>query len=545
MSNAKILSLSSLLARLLSRWPLPAAILASATVTAAQGVIGTLHDPAGEHLDQLELLTLVRAGQDEQAFELAFEHGNGLFEARFNVLDGVGANVGDGQRFTRVPRADLVGPGQWANHFPARSTGPNAESCRDCHLSPFEDGGGPVAANVHRDPLHRALPSAFIQRNTPHLFAPGAVQRVAEEMTAALRRTRAGAAAEAARTGRSVRRDLEAKGVRFGSITAHPDGSFDTRSVEGVDPDLVVRPFQWKGSVASLRDFNRDAAHNELGMQGVEIVGDMDGDGDRVSNELTVGDLTALTVYLAAQPRPTSLVELSLLGLLDEPLSLGQLGSILRGAGLLFAVGCARCHEPVLRLDDSIFREPSADPSYRDERFPAGQDPLELGVDPGSSVSFDLTSDQPDNQIPGPRGSIVHLGSLRTDDRGRGLVALYGDLKRHDMGRDLAEPIDEKGTGASVFMTEGLWGVGSTAPYMHDGRATTLTEAILLHGGEARLSRELFAALPRERQRDLIAFLENLVLYKLPEDEEGEGIVASATIAGSDEVLRKLESPSD
>jgi len=38
-------------------------------------------------------------------------------------------------------------------------------------------------------------------------------------------------------------------------------------------PQLIVRPFQWKGSVAFLRDFNRGAAHNELGMQAEEIVG--------------------------------------------------------------------------------------------------------------------------------------------------------------------------------------------------------------------------------------------------------------------------------
>jgi len=533
-SNAEIPSLTTLL----SRWPLAAAIVLGAAGVSAQSTVGELHDPAAEHLDQLELLTLVQAGQNAEAFELAFEHGNDLFEARFNVLDGVGANVGNGQRFTRTPRADLAGAGQWANHFPARSTGPNAESCNACHLSPFEDGAGPIAANVHRDPLHRGVPSAVIQRNTPHVFAPGAVQRVAEEMTARLQRIRAEAAAEAARTGRPVRRHLEAKGIDFGSITALPSGKFDTHSVEGVDPDLVVRPFQWKGSVATLREFNRDAAHNELGMQGVELVGDEDGDGDRVRDELTIGDLTALSVYLAAQPRPTSKIELSLLGLLDPPLSIGQAAEIIRGAGFFVLIGCANCHEPVLTIDDPIFREPSANPSYRDDRFPSGQDPLALGVDPRLPVRFDLTSDQPDNQIRGRDGRIIHLGSLRKDDRGRAIVALYSDLKRHEMGRDLAEPIDEVGTGASVFLTEALWGVGSTAPYMHDGRATTLTEAILLHGGEARISREIFALLPTDRQKDLIAFLDNLVLFKLPEAED---MVASGTLDGPDEILSALD----
>jgi hypothetical protein len=38
-----------------------------------------------------------------------------------------------------------------------------------------------------------------------------------------------------------------------------------------VDPDLVVRPFQWKGVEPSLRSFSRGAEHNELGMQPVEL----------------------------------------------------------------------------------------------------------------------------------------------------------------------------------------------------------------------------------------------------------------------------------
>jgi len=68
-------------------------------------------------------------------------------------------------------------------------------------------------------------------------------------------------------------------------------------------------------------------------------------------------------------------------------------------------------------------------------------------------------------------------------------------------------------------LTTELWGVGSTAPYLHDGRATTLTEAILAHGGEAREERSAFLALTTSRQADIIAMLENLVLFKAEEEE--------------------------
>ena len=86
------------------------------------------------------------------------------------------------------------------------------------------------------------------------------------------------------------------------------------------------------------------------------------------------------------------------------------------------------------------------------------------------------------------------------------------------MGPGLAENIDEQGFGASVWMTAELWGVGSTAPYLHDGRSTTLTEAILEHDGEAANARAAFRSLSTADKADLVAFLNTLVLFKTPEE---------------------------
>src|SRR6185436_7032994 len=209
-----------------------------------------------------------------------FEHGDELFSMKFNALDGGGANVGNGMRFTRIPRADLNGTGQWAMHTPRRETGPNAQACASCHNTPGEDGAGTPADMAVRDPQHAGRLNATITRDTPHLFGLGATQRLAEEMTTTLQNIRQAAINAARSGGANVSRDLVAKGVRYGSLTAHPDGSVDTSQVRGIAVDLVVRPFQWKGSVAFVRDFVRGAAHNELGMQGVELTGDnVDGDG--------------------------------------------------------------------------------------------------------------------------------------------------------------------------------------------------------------------------------------------------------------------------
>ena len=464
--------------------------------------------------------TSTRIEDPAERFEAAFDCGDELFETVFNSLDGVGAFVGNGQRFSRIPRADLSGPGEWGSHTPERATGPNAQACNHCHGLPFDDGAGFASANVHRDPLHTGVLAQFIQRNTPHVFAPGALQVLAEEMTEALHGQRDAARESSCQSGSGVTAELEAKGVQFGSITVTCDGTDDTSAVSGVNADLIVRPFQWKGSVATLRDFNRGAGHNELGMQAVEITGDdVDGDSDGVVNELIVGDMSALAVYLAAQPRPVSKLELRDLGLLE--VTPEEAAAIERGAVVFDEVGCDDCHKPRLDLAEPIFAEPSANASFRDATFPAGQDPIERGVDPANPIAFDLTADQPDNVLETPEGE-VHFGSLEGNGEGGGIARLFGDLKTHDMGPSLAEGIDEVGTGASVFLTENLWGVGSTAPYLHDGRATTLTEAIVAHGGEGDESRTAFQARSEAEQADLIAYLDNLVLFKLPEPAEEE-----------------------
>src|SRR5882724_10627671 len=95
------------------------------------------------------------------------------FETKFNAIDGGGANVGNGSRFTRVPRADLTGAGQWASHTPRRETGPNAQACNSCHRQPADDGSGTPADMAVRDPQHAGRLNTFITRDTPHLFGLG------------------------------------------------------------------------------------------------------------------------------------------------------------------------------------------------------------------------------------------------------------------------------------------------------------------------------------------------------------------------------------
>jgi hypothetical protein len=126
-------------------------------------------------------------------------------------------------------------------------------------------------------------------------------------------------------------------------------------------------------------------------------------------------------------------------------------------------------------------------------------------------------------------GTVLTINGLTGTDDGSGFPSLkkpvgapfvvrnfFADLKRHDLGANFHERNFE-GTFQQQFMTEPLWGVGTTAPYGHDGRSQNLEEVILRHGGEALTPRNAFAAMGRIPRQLLLSFLASLVLFA-PDD---------------------------
>ena len=89
-------------------------------------------------------------------------------------------------------------------------------------------------------------------------------------------------------------------------------------------------------------------------------------------------------------------------------------------------------------------------------------------------------------------------------------VVLWSDLLLHDMGPGLADGIPQGDASGSEFRTAPLWGVLWSAPYLHDGRASTIDAAIVLHGGEATRARDTFIALSPEQRAQVVAFLKSL-----------------------------------
>jgi CxxC motif-containing protein (DUF1111 family) len=96
------------------------------------------------------------------------------------------------------------------------------------------------------------------------------------------------------------------------------------------------------------------------------------------------------------------------------------------------------------------------------------------------------------------------------------LIWPYTDLLLHDMGEGLADNRPEARATGTEWRTPPLWGIGLTGQvsghtqFLHDGRARSLMEAILWHGGEAQAARDAVVALPKPDRDALIAFLESL-----------------------------------
>jgi CxxC motif-containing protein (DUF1111 family) len=92
----------------------------------------------------------------------------------------------------------------------------------------------------------------------------------------------------------------------------------------------------------------------------------------------------------------------------------------------------------------------------------------------------------------------------------------YTDLLLHDLGPGLDDGVAEQGAAGSEWRTAPLWGLGLTqrvnasAGFLHDGRARTIEEAILWHGGEAKTAKSRFMQLPQERRQALLAWLQQL-----------------------------------
>lgn len=518
--------------------------------------------------DQRNLIHQVRLKQDDinagrVDFDKLFFAGKHIFSNRFTREDHYG-EAPDGPRLSRQQIAER-------GDYPfLRVNGLDSQSCLECHLAigfaaqparllprrfakqpGITAGGAGFASNAFNfpnfgckqgvskdvcDPMKTTI--GFV-RNPPHAFGAGYTQKLAEEMTMTLKKLR-----DQAITAPGVPVELKAKGISFGKIVANAAGTVDTGMVQGVRNDLVVRPFQWKGLTSDLRNFITGAMNFHFSVQPTETVGLVDDDKDDQLNEIDEGEISSVAVFLAFLRPPAQYSE----GL--------STNTVKRGEKIFKEAECTACHVPSLKIDDPMVtvRDPRNDEKIMTEMkgdmYPArgnqetGQQPsltnsyavLPVEMEYGMMKAFAAKKIPHDKALTMMRshfggytrslnlkdGPSETLPRLPANQDGTIDVPLYSDLKTHKMGAGLAESFTQATDGGKEFstpkdefLTRPLWGVADTPPWMHDGRALSMTEAIQMHegeGSEANASVAKFNALSKADQKAVITFLSSLRL---------------------------------
>jgi len=479
------------------------AVLAFAGIAAAQMIDNTQAPNTAKAGINKSLLDQIGAGrgsittQESSIYIInrdpfrSIRRGRQLFQRKFTRLQGQGANEKDGVGDINSDIA--IGAGL-------------SDSCALCHGRPRGSAG--TGGNVVTRPD---------SRDAGHLFGLGLKEMLADEITTDLRSTRDLAVKLALQAKHPMTLKLASKGVRYGSITASPDGSVDTSKVQGVDPDLRVKPFFAEGSTISMREFIVGALHNEMGLEasgdpdlltasaGGRVVTPsgmvLDGSKDKISpppapdaangNEIDPAIVDHLEFYLLNYFKPAH----------GEPNAIAS-----HGRKVFQQAGCTSCHVTDMTINHDR-RVADVETIY---------DPTRACVPPLQTCFFnslfatatalyqevDDGSGQPHLKI--PLGNSFVVKDILTD------------FKRHDLGPNSYER-NWDGTTQTQFLTRPLWGVGSTGPYGHDGRSITLNDVILRHGGEAQASRDAYAGLRSSEQIALQTFLNSLVLFP-PDD---------------------------
>jgi CxxC motif-containing protein (DUF1111 family) len=218
--------------------------------------------------------------------------------------------------------------------------------------------------------------------------------------------------------------------------------------------DARLGRFGWKSQTARLRDFVLAACSNELGLEvpghhQVSLASAKDFDPSKLKLDLDAEQCSLMVRYVSNLPPP-----------LQRPPDNGTAPPW--GYMVFESIGCATCHAP--RLGDL------------------------------HGIYSDL---------------LLHdLGDRISAGGGYGGPPSFMDLAT---AKDQARP--SSGPAApNEWRTPPLWGVADSAPFLHDGRAATLEEAIRLHGGEAAKTSARFAKLEKYDRKALLGFLNSLTV---------------------------------
>jgi CxxC motif-containing protein (DUF1111 family) len=229
----------------------------------------------------------------------------------------------------------------------------------------------------------------------------------------------------------------------------------------GRTADGRVGRFGWRGQVADLRDFVLTACSMELGLgndRHPQAKNPLDLRRRSRGDDLTDEQCDSLVDFVASLPAPRQL----------WPANQKELQLLEQGTKLFETTGCVACHVENVGDVEDIFSD-----LLLHDMGPTLEDPVPAA--PETSAAETNTSG----------GSSAYGGSSTS----------FASIPP----RALRE-----------WRTPPLWGVRDSAPYLHDGRARTIEEAIALHGGEGASSAKKFADLDYRDRSRLLMFLKSL-----------------------------------
>jgi hypothetical protein len=374
------------------------------------------------------------------------------------------AFVGDDDRLVPNILLPRVGPGE--RYFQLKT----ALGGQFVPLDPTRSERNELQTRLKDQPLPSVTKANHIrlvraQRNTTALFGTGPIDRLPDH----------------------VLHDLEKLQASEGKVSGR---------VPPIGPDKVGR-FGWRGQQEHLHDFVLGACANELGLEVPRNSQPLDPLRPKyrpVGLDLSAEQCQSLTAYIAALPKPREF----------KPRQPHLQSHQSRGRDLFASVGCIHCHvaevgpiegiysdlllhdmgpslaDPVLAEPSLVFIRPL--PPDPDGGRPKPQ-PVSPGMYYGGSTFQDLA-------ITGARPTSVEIKDPKSGDRN-----LYNVVASNLQ---------------SEWRTPPLWGVGDSAPYLHDGRAATLLDAIKLHGGEADFAVREFHLLDLADRMHLINFMQSL-----------------------------------
>ncbi len=393
--------------------------------------------------------------------------------------------------------------------------GADGNACRSCHFSGGADGAGNATQKAFFRGDGKSLKSAS-QREAPHVMGLGYLKALAVEMENELKK-QIDDATEMAKVTKSARLvQLSAKDVHFGSIIIDPFGEIkENHLLEGISKDLKIRPFGWKGRFSDLVLLCDEALQIHHGLQSASRIAyyvddpilkekylgkgsKWDPDQDTVEQELPDGQALMLATYLSMLPMPQ----------MKSPKDFELMTHWANGRKVFEKIGCASCHRPKLYLEN-----PQVPLNY-----PRNEYLLEYPPTPKHALPSDWQMILDLNEAgldPKPRRIDFTPNANGQIEAGVPIFA-FTDLKRHDLGEALADVQDEvlpdtqEVIDKRLWLTRPLWGLADTGPYLHDGRAQDIHEAIEWHGGEALESKNLYLQLAEEQKAELRAFLMSL-----------------------------------